>query len=100
MTQSGAGPGPDNPPEVEGFPFCNDPSQMEVDAADLLFPEHGNGVWKGNDDLEHSGVLGGIPLAAADNHYTVKMNQTTNKKGLPYICAIHPFMEGRVRVTK
>lgn len=94
----GGGPGPDNPPELQDFPFCNDPSQLEIDAADMLFPPAGNTNWTGGSDLEHSGVLGATPLAQSDAPFTVKFKATTNRKGVPYICSIHPFMVGRVRV--
>jgi plastocyanin len=95
----GDGPGPDNPPELDGPPFCNDPTQFELEAADLLGPPVGNGAWTGGSDLEHSGVLGAVPPAPDDSHSTVRFRKTTSRKGVPYICAIHPFMVGRVRVT-
>lgn len=90
------GAGPDGPPETQGFPFCNDPSHMEVDVAEKLGPPVGNGVYRGGSDLESSGVRG--QLGKAFDSYTVRFSAVTDRKGTPYICAIHPFMQGRVRV--
>jgi plastocyanin len=92
---SDAGPGPDNPPELEGPPFCNDPAQLEIELDDRLIPPHGNGAFRGA-DLESSGVRGAN--APGDQNYVVRFPERSPDAGFKYICLIHPFMRGRVVV--
>lgn len=90
-----AGPGPDNPPEIEGPPFCNDPTQLEIELDDRFLPQIGNGAFRGS-DLESSGVRGAN--APTDANYTLRFPKRSPDKGFKYICLIHPFMRGRVVV--
>lgn len=90
-----AGSGPDNPPELDAPPFCNDPSQLEVEIDDRLIPPHGDRVFRGA-DLESSGVRGAN--APGDRNYVVRFPERSPNAGFKYICLIHPFMRGRVVV--
>ena len=88
-----SGPGPDTPPELEGPPFCNDPSHLEVDAATKLVTGAGDGRYKGGTDLESAAARGGgIPGAEA---FQVDFPKDLDKT-VKYICSIHPFMVGRI----
>ena len=90
-----AGPGPDNPPELEEPPFCNDPSQLEFEIDDRFIPPSGNGRFRGS-DLESSGVRGAN--SPGDENYVVRFPVRSPDAGFTYICLIHPFMRGRVVV--
>lgn len=90
-----AGPGPDNPPEIDGPPFCNDPTQLEIELDDRFIPRIGNGAFRGS-DLESSGVRGAN--APTDANYVLRFPKRSPDAGFKYICLIHPFMRGRVVV--
>ena len=90
-----AGPGPDNPPELEAPPFCNDPSQLEIEIDDRFIPRQGNGAFRGS-DLESSGVRGAN--ARSDQNYVLRFPVRSPDAGFKYLCLIHPFMRGRVVV--
>ena len=89
-----ASPGPDTPPEVNGPPFCNDPSQLEFDVPAGFVLGRGNGKFAGNRDLESSGARGG---GLSERSFTVRFTRRS-KKGFSYACILHPFMRGRVSV--
>lgn len=89
-----AGPGPDNPPELEAPPFCNDPSQLEIELDDRFLPQLGNGAFRGA-DLESSGVRG---ANSGDRNYVLRFPKRSPDAGFKYLCLIHPFMRGRVVV--
>jgi plastocyanin len=94
------GPGPNNPPDLEGPPFCSDPTQLELTiSAEGAFPQ-GDGVYKGGEDFENSGVRGAnlTPPSAEDAPYDLRFSKTSSKKGFKYLCLIHPFMRGTVVV--
>ncbi|MCI0635663.1 MAG: hypothetical protein L0206_17365 [Actinobacteria bacterium] len=91
-----AGPGPDNPPDIEQPPFCNDPSQFELELDDRFVPAQGNGIFSGP-DLESSGVLG-ANSTEGDANYELTFKRGSPTSGFKYICLIHPFMRGRVVV--
>jgi plastocyanin len=91
------GPGPDTPPELEGPPFCNDPSQLEFELEPRSMHQYGNGKVTGANDFETSGVRG--EFGFSEDPYTLKFKKTSGKKGFKYICMIHGgFMGGRVVV--
>jgi plastocyanin len=91
-----AGPGPDNPPELEGPPFCNDPSQFEFDIS-ARFAEMRGDNRHGLKDFDSSGLFGNINVGKSP--YTLRFTKSTSNKGLRYLCVIHgTFMDGRVVV--
>jgi plastocyanin len=92
------GPGPDNPPEMEAPPFCNDPSQLEIELTALTVHQYGNGTFRGG-DFETSGVRGDFGVSTEP--YTLKFAKRSPKKGFKYMCMIHGgFMDGTVVVKK
>ena len=94
-----AGPGPDNPPDTEAPPFCNDPSQFEIEITAFTAHQYGNGVFRGG-DFETSGAR---RSSAGGNSapYTLKFAKRSSKKGFKYMCMIHGgFMDGTVVVKK
>ena len=60
-----------------------------------MIGEIGDGVVTGGRDLENSGVRG-MGLSTAP--YDLRFAKRTTRRGLMYLCTIHPFMKGRVRV--
>lgn len=102
----GDGPGPDNPPELPGPPFCMNPTQLEVDLNPNIVAEQGNGVFRGGDDFENSGERGeafeAVELSpyGSDEPWDLKFGKKSQKGGFRYFCGIHPFMRGRVDVKK
>jgi plastocyanin len=91
-----AGAGPDNPPDLEGPPFCLDPSQLEFEFEPRTIYQYGNGTFKGN-DFETSGVRGDFGLST--DSYTLKFGKKSPKKGFKYMCMIHGrFQSGTVVV--
>ena len=91
-----AGPGPDTPPELEGPPFCNDPSQFEFDVS-ARFAERRGDRRHALNDFDSSGIFGNLDVGRAP--YTLRFTQTTSNAGLRYLCMIHgSFMDGRVVV--
>lgn len=90
-----AGPGPDNPPDMPGPPFCSNIAELEFDIPAGFVLGKGNGIYRGGNDYEHSGARGG---GLPENPYTLRFKKRSSKKGNPYICMLHPFMRGRVAV--
>jgi plastocyanin len=91
------GPGPDNPPEIQGPPFCNDPTQVEFDIPRKFAYERGNHRHK-RFDYDNSGIRG---ANVGDlSSYTLKFTKRSSRKGIGYICLIHPFMQARVVVGR
>lgn len=89
------GPGPDNPPDTQAPPFCNDPSQLEIELTAFTVHQYGNGTFRGA-DFETSGVRGGV---SSTDPYTLKFGKRSTKKGFKYMCMIHGgFMDGTVVV--
>jgi plastocyanin len=87
------GPGPDTPPDIEEPPFCNDPTQLELDISPKTVNPYGDGKFKGR-DYENSGVRGpGAPS------YELKFTKKSDSKGFKYMCLIHGrFQSGTVEV--
>ena len=80
---------------IESFPPDCSPGVHESLVGGRLVSEIGDGVVTGGRDLESSGVRGmGLSLEP----YQLKFAKETTRRGLLYLCAIHPFMKGRVRV--
>jgi plastocyanin len=94
------GPGPDNPPEIRQPPFCNDPTQLEADMANLV--QKGDGVQDSPNEYQDSGWHG--PENSPDGFFnndpfTVSFNTKTDRTGIAYACSFHgSFMKGVVVV--
>jgi plastocyanin len=92
-----AGAGPDTPPELEGPPFCNDPTQLELDISSKTVFPYGDGSFGGS-DFETSGIRG--PVVGTDP-YTLKFTKKSGPRGFKYMCMIHgPFQDGTVQVGR
>jgi plastocyanin len=91
-----AGPGPDNPPDMQEPPFCADPTQLEFDISPTFAFARGNGVFRGS-DFESSGVIGAnFP---GPSTYDLRFAKRSQRKGFKYMCMIHGrFMSGTVKV--
>jgi plastocyanin len=93
-----AGPGPDTPPELEGPPFCNDPTQLELDLSSKSIFPYGDGSVAGH-DYESSGVRG--PQNGNLDPYTLQFDKKSGPDGFTYMCMIHgPFQSGTIQVGK
>jgi plastocyanin len=94
------GAGPDGPPQTEAPPFCNDPTQLEIDM--------GNTAPKGDQTMDSLGEYqdsGWKGYDAGDGSYlntdpwTVQFNAKTGDTPIKYICTFHgPFMKGAISV--
>ncbi len=93
-----AGPGPDNPQDLQMPPFCNNPAQLEIEFSNKFIPKLGDGTFTGR-DLESSGVRGSnSALLEGDANYRLRFDASSSGEGFKYICMIHTFMRGRVVV--
>jgi len=93
-----AGPGPDNPPDMEAPPFCNNPAQLEIELPNRFIPRLGNGTFTGR-DLESSGVRGSnSAFFEGDRNYRLQFGASSPGEGFGYLCMIHTFMRGKVVV--
>jgi plastocyanin len=90
------GPGPDKPPEIPGPPFCNPPTEVEFDITPRFFQARGGKIHKRR-DYDNSGVEG-ANFHPGKDPYDLKFTRVSSRKGFKYICLIHPFMKGAVRV--
>jgi hypothetical protein len=89
------GAGPDTEPTAPPPVFCaGGPDQLELDIQPRFAYEMGNGMFGGS-DYENSGIQG---ATAGASHWDLKFTDTTGRKPFKYICLIHPFMRGGVRV--
>ena len=80
---------------VMSFPPMCDPGVHESLIGGRMLGEIGNGAVSGGRDLENSGARGaGLPR----NPYQLRFPTVTSDKGVLFLCAIHPFMRGRVSV--
>jgi plastocyanin len=90
------GPGPDNPPDTEEPPFCNDPTQLELDISPKSVHQYGDGKFEGR-DYESSGVRGA--QTGDTSSYTLKFTKRSGPEGYKYTCMIHGrFQSGTVEV--
>lgn len=92
-----SGSGPDEPLGSGGPPCGGDFSKFEVDVPSPLFNVTGNGVFRGNDDFENSGVRGGLQFSTPP--FDVKFAKVSNRKGWKFFCLVHGLgMAGRIKV--
>lgn len=92
------GAGPDNPPDTDQPPFCNDPSQLELDIPRALPFPSGDTAHRSGRDFAHSGVEG-ANIHSGKAPYRLRFTKVSRRKGFRYVCAIHgSFMSGRVIV--
>lgn len=89
-----SGAEPDSPPQMEGPPFCEDPSTLELDLHRRMNAT-GDGVLRSASDFENSGIRGDYFSRAA---WDVKFARRSPDGGFKYVCMIHPNMRGRVVV--
>lgn len=82
----------DSPPQTEAPPFCNDPTQLELDL-DPRMMDDGNGVLKSASDFESSRVRGDFLTRTA---WDLRFAAKSPAGGFEYVCMIHPFMRGSV----
>jgi plastocyanin len=90
------GAGRDQPPEIQGPPFCNPPTELEFDIPPRFWQARGGKIHKRR-DYDNSGVEG-ASFHPGKDPYRLKFTKVSNRKGYRYICLIHPFMVGSVRV--
>ncbi len=93
----GAGPGPDNPPDLMEPPFCGNPAQLEIHFDNRFITPAGDGNLSGGGEFQNSGVRGAF-TSIGDANYDLKFGATSSAQGFKYLCMIHPFMRGRVVV--
>jgi plastocyanin len=89
-------------PEGGEEPQCPEGTTVEFEFGPFLTGV-GNGTWSGMGDVEHSGFRGAdlqhlSPPLEYNDPFTVKMNKTTGKTPMEYICYIHDEMNGFVSV--
>lgn len=80
-----AGAGADTAPG-EGPPCGGDFTQIETDISSRAMWGMGNGVFRGRQDIENSGIRG---AQFSSNFYDVKFRARSNKKGWKAFCLIH-----------
>lgn len=88
--------GDDNPPQLPGPPFCNNPARLEIHFDNRFVRRAGDGSFA-RADYQSSGVRG-TNSPFGDRNYTLKFTKRSGADAFQYICLIHPFMRGRVRV--
>lgn len=93
---------PDNPPEMQAPPFCNDPTQLELDI-DAGMLDSGDQVLRSRNDFENSTPRGPSTPAigskiGGQKSWDLKFQAVSPTKGFKYICMIHPSMRGAVVV--
>ena len=89
------GSGADQPPQTQGPPFCNDPSNLELDIKPGFAYKRGDKRYRGG-DYSNSG-LNGSNIHVGASPYTLRFTRP-RKPAYKYLCLLHPFMEGKVRV--
>lgn len=92
---------PDEAPSSTVAPYCEDPTQLELDLPDGIALPAGNGAVSGPKDFESSGVRG-AGLAESADAYSLRFTRTSPKQGFRYLDVIHEIahapMSGRVIV--
>lgn len=99
------GTAPDNPPETEGPPFCNNPQHLEFDLNTDAMLTRGDGTFTGGNDFESSGERGAHPTVAGppfagDASFDVTFTKVSGDDPYKYLCLVHPFMKGRIAVKR
>lgn len=90
---------PDNPPDLEVPPFCSPAAgDLELDFDHRAPFSMGDGRMSGRADFEHSGLRG--PDGGNFSPFDVKFTRRSGRNPFKYICILHPFMQGSVRVTR
>ena len=89
------GPGPDDPPQIQGPPFCNNPDDLELDIKPRFAFRRGDNRYRGG-DYSNSGLYG-ANIKVGASPYKLKFARS-NRKGYKYLCMLHPFMKGKVAV--
>ena len=99
------GPGPDVPATPGDPPLgfsCPDGAQPELERNPKAWLERGDGKVNGYKDFESSGEIGlasPAPPAPPLSPYTLKFRQKSDPgEPFKYLCMIHPFMRGAVKV--
>lgn len=93
-----SGTTPDTPPQLEGPPFCTDPTQVEVDFPAEVALSSGDGKVTSHRDFENSAARGDqLPSNAPFN---VTFPKPSGDKPFKFKCLIHPFMQGKVAVKR
>ncbi|CAN5580010.1 hypothetical protein BH20ACT21_BH20ACT21_19530 [soil metagenome] len=87
------GPGPDDPPQIQGPPFCNNPDDLELDIKPRFAFRRGDKRYHGG-DYSNSGLQG---ANLETTPYSLKFTRK-NREGFKYLCMLHPFMKGKVAV--
>lgn len=87
---------PDTQPTSEAPPFCDDPSQLEFDIPSQFALPSGNGRVTSKSDFENSAVRGAN--VTSDDPYTLRFTKPSGRTPYKYVCLVHPFMRGRVKV--
>lgn len=106
-----SGNAPDVPatfPDEEGPPVCPDGSTFEDDVNPEEISARGDRVYRGGDDVEHSGVrlaeyleTQSTDLLRNEDPYTLRFPKPSSKKGYKAICYVHgPFMNNRIIVRR
>lgn len=90
-----AGTTADTPPQTEQPPFCTDPTQLEIELSSNSFYQQGDGVFRGADDFENSGIRG---AQFRNDLYDVRFARVSPDKGWKGLCLIHPGMRFTVIV--
>ncbi|HZJ50690.1 MAG TPA: hypothetical protein VFF07_07500 [Actinomycetota bacterium] len=89
------GSGPDEPPQIQGPPFCTNPDDLELDIKPRFAYRRGDKRYRGG-DYSNSGISGANVEVGA-SPYKLKFTRK-NRKGFKYICMLHPDMKGKVAV--
>ena len=82
-------------------PTCPAGTEIEFIITETFALPQGDGVVRRHRDFENSGVRGhlGDPPAPGFAPYTLKFAKRS-RKAYKYTCLIHPFMRGRVKVSR
>ncbi len=91
------GAGGDQPPEVAGPPYCDDPRELEMDVDPRLRGPAGNGAFTGGADFESSGVRG-AGFATSKRAFALRFPTQSSPSGFSFRCLLHPSMLGIVAV--
>ena len=93
----GTGTAADEDPPFASSPYCDDPSQLEIDVPAGLAFGTGDGVVTNNRDHEHSGIRG-ASYATSAGDYTLRFTKKSSRKGFAYVSIAGHLMGGKVVV--
>lgn len=86
----------------QGFPpTCPAGSELEFIITETFALQQGDQVVRSHRDFANSGIRGQLadPPASGLNPYTLRFAKRS-RKAYKYICLIHPFMRGRIKVSR